>query len=532
MLAGLGFSAFDQHRPVRQLSGGQRTRALLAQLLLTDPDLLILDEPTNHLDIAAVEWLERFLRESKGAVVIVSHDRYFLDRVVDTIWEIGRMGFETYRGTYSAYLTQRGERWKLRERLFTAEIGRMENELDYIRKNIAGQNTHQAKGRLRRLSRQIEAIEQSGLLGVQGRKWGEISGEVQISGRSMGVEEAGSRIRGLQSPLQTMPDLSLSLRTKSRSGDLVLRTRSLAVGYADEPDALFRVPDLVLLRGECAAVIGPNGAGKTTFLKTILGQIEPLEGEVELGASLDVGYFAQGHEGLNPDRTLVEEIWAEAPLLTEGEVRNLLARFLFRGDEVYKTVRLLSGGERGRLALARLSLASSNLLLLDEPTNHLDIPSQETLEAVLAGFPGTILLVSHDRYLIDALGTQIWEIGGRGEALTVFKGTYSEYRASREVEKSAATPAMGRSGHQPGDSRRVSRPQSKQAIQRRQARLAGVEAEIRALEGRLLEIGGKLERPPSNLEQVEQLGEEYVELQGAIEALIQEWESLVEQPGS
>ncbi|MDX1436869.1 MAG: ABC-F family ATP-binding cassette domain-containing protein, partial [Anaerolineales bacterium] len=298
-LAGLGFTAGDYDRPIHQLSGGQRTRALLARLLLAGPDLLILDEPTNHLDVAAVEWLENYLRDCRGAVVIVSHDRYFLDRVVDTIWEISRMGFETYRGSYSDYLSQRAARWERRDRVFKAEIARMESELEYIRRNIAGQNTQQAKGRLRRLSRQIEAFEQGGLLAAQGGKWGEISAEMQISSRPMGVEEAHNRLRALHTPVQSMPDLSLAIRSSGRSGDLVLRTRSLAIGYPEGEGPLFKVPDLLLARGECAGVIGPNGAGKTTFLKTILGKLAPLEGELLLGASLDIGYFAQGHEGLN-----------------------------------------------------------------------------------------------------------------------------------------------------------------------------------------------------------------------------------------
>ncbi len=220
----------------------------------------------------------------------------------------------------------------------------------------------------------------------------------------MGVDELERRIRGLRGPTNRPPRLHLHLKTNLRSGDQVLRTRNLEIGYPDEGRPLFRAPDLVLKRGECTAVIGPNGAGKTTFLKTVLEQMPPLDGEVVLGASLHIGYFAQAHEDLRPERTLVEEIDAVAPNMLLGEVRDYLARFLFSGDDVFKKVSTLSGGERGRLALAKLSLTHANLLLLDEPTNHLDIPSQEILQEVLDQYQGTILLVSHDRYLIDALG--------------------------------------------------------------------------------------------------------------------------------
>jgi ATP-binding cassette, subfamily F, member 3 len=530
-LSGLGFSDGDYKRPLSQLSGGQRTRTLLARLLLADPDLVALDEPTNHLDIAAVEWLERYLREWKGGAVIVSHDRYFLDRVVDTIWELTPMGFEIYRGNYSAYLNQRSERWELRDRIFKVEIARLEKELDYIRRNIAGQNTTQAKGRLRRLSRQIEAIEQGGLLAIHGKSWGEISEDANIASRSMGVEEAASRIKSLHSPIQSLPDLKLRLRSVGRSGDLVLRTRSLVVGFPDEAEPLFDVPDLLLQRGECAGIIGPNGVGKTTFLKTILGQLPPMAGEVVLGASLNIGYFAQAHDDLDPAERLVDAILSTAPSLTLAEVRKHLARFLFSGDDVFKSVSVLSGGERGRLALARLALTQANLLLLDEPTNHLDIPSQEILQAVLSEFSGTILLVSHDRYLIDALGSQIWEIGGRGDTLSAFKGSYTEYRNSKEsiseeVETRQATAGKAQRQRPRGSSA----PAARNADRHRIARLAEVEVEIHHLETRLEKLANKLETPPADLSLVEKLGEEYVETQRAIEELMVEWGELAEGP--
>jgi len=523
-LSGLGFDEQDYRRPLHQLSGGQRTRALLARLLLSNPDLLILDEPTNHLDIQAVEWLEGYLKSWDGAALIVSHDRYFLDQVVDHIWEMSRNGLEIYRGNYSAYLHQRQERWALRSQSFEREKQRLDKEMDYIRRNIAGQNTLQAKGRLRRLSRMLDAIDKAGLEAVQEKKWSEISDATGAKSQMMSVEEAGARIRALRNPLVRPPQLHLHLKAQRRSGDLVLRTKDLVIGYADEGQALFQTPDLLLKRGECAALIGANGAGKTTFLKTLLEKIPPLSGEVRLGASLDVAYFAQAHEDLNPQRTLMEEIEHIAPRMLPAEIRDYLARFLFTGEEVYKKVHTLSGGERGRLALALLALSNANLLLLDEPTNHLDIPSQEILQQVLSEYQGTILLVSHDRYLIDALGTQIWEIDTDQTSLSVFPGGYSEYSAFREAEKNRRQDTIATP--KPTRVQQEQKKRSSNLEKRRRARLAEVEERIHQLEDSLAALSLQLEKPPAEAEKIQQMGETYVELQNEINALVVEWESL------
>lgn len=522
-LAGLGFDENDFHRPIPQLSGGQRTRALLARLLLSAPDLLVLDEPTNHLDIAAVEWLEGYLSQWDGAELLVSHDRYFLDKVVNQVWEMGRGYMESYRGNYSDYLQQRQQRWERRQQIYEAEMERLEKELDYIKRNIAGQNTSQAKGKLRRLSREVEAIESLGFEVFQSKSWGEISAQADISEHIMGVADVEQRIHSLKPPSNRPPQLNLDLMAVSRSGDLVLRTKDLEIGYPDEGRPLFEAPDLVLQRGECAAIIGPNGAGKTTFLKTLLGQMPPLEGDVILGASLHIGYFAQAHEGLRPERTLVEEVEAVAPQLRIGEVRDYLARFLFTGDDVFKHVSMLSGGERGRLALAKLSLTDANLLLLDEPTNHLDIPSQEILQQVLAEYQGTILLVSHDRYLIDALGTQIWEIQPDQASLVVFEGSYSQFRAEKEAQQ-AAIQATRRTKNEAKQKR--SNGAAAREARRRRARLEEIERLITSLETHLETLSHKLENPPDDPGKVQNLGEEYVRVQTEINALLAEWEQL------
>jgi ATP-binding cassette subfamily F protein 3 len=438
VLTGLGFSSGDFHLALGHLSGGQRTRAFLALLLLSDPDLLLLDEPTNHLDIAAVEWLEGYLSQWAGAAVIVSHDRYFLDKVANGILEMTAAGSETYRGNYTAYVGQRQERWQRRHDVFEGEKTRLLKDVEYIKKNISGQNVSQAKGKLRRLTRIVQAIEQVGVEALLSKSWLELSEAVTTTTSPFGVDEAERRVRALHLPDHRPPRLRLHLRSEQRSGELVLRTRSLSIGYPDRH--LFDAPDIELRRRECAALIGPNGAGKTTFIKTALGQVEPLAGEVILGASLQIGYFAQAHEGLMPENTLMQEIQIVRPAMLPAQVRDYLGKFLFSGDDVFKKVEVLSGGERGRLALAKLALQETNLLLLDEPTNHLDIPSQEILQEVLDDYAGTILLVTHDRYLIDALGTQIWEIDPDETKLTVFRGTYSQRK--EEYERLAALRAV------------------------------------------------------------------------------------------
>ena len=487
-LTGLGFSKTDIHRPLSQLSGGQRTRALLGRILLGEPDLLLLDEPTNHLDIAATEWLEAYFKDWEGAVLIVSHDRYFLDQVVNTIWEMTPV-LEVYRGNYSLYNEQRAARYQRRLQEYEKQQSFIEKEEDYIRRNIAGQNTRQAQGRRRRLERLLKDAK--------------LTPPNKFSSRK----------------------LKLQLNHSGRSGDLVIRSLDLGIGYMDDGKQLFSVPDLLLKRGECAAIIGPNGAGKTTFLKTLLEQIPPLSGEVIMGASLQIGYFAQAHEELHDEWTLMQEIDAVAPNMLPAEIRSYLARFLFTEDDVFKQVKVLSGGERGRLALACLSLKGANLLLLDEPTNHLDLPSQEVLQTILADFPGTILLVSHDRYLIDVLATQIWEVIPSKGTLSIYEGTYSEYRsANQETEE------------QPEDSGEKEKKQekpaetqkklSKWAIRQLKEKIENLETKIAELEERQEGISRQLENPPEDPGKVQKLAQDYQDVQEELEELIHEWSEL------
>lgn len=484
VLGGLGFTQSDYHRSLEQFSGGERTRAMLARLLLSAPDLLLLDEPTNHLDIEATEWLEDYLGTFPGAVLLVSHDRYFLDHVANRIWEM-TPAIEEFRGNYSAYVTQREERYSRRLEEYAAQQEFIAREEDYIRHNMAGQNTRQAQGRLKRLERLLR--------------------DARLT------------------PPQKQRLFKLRLASSARSGDLVLRTDQLEVGYADDRVVLFKVPDLTLRRGECAAIIGPNGAGKTTFLKTILELIPPLQGRVQLGASLHIGYFSQAHEELIPQLTLMEQISQLAPGMLPAEMRDYLARFLFTGDDVFQQVSTLSGGEQSRLALACLVLQGANLLLLDEPTNHLDLASQEMLQHALDEFGGTILLVSHDRYLVDAVATQVWEVKPVDRLLVVFPGTYSEYKRKR-VEEAGQTKKNAPSGKR-------SQPSSR-AKGVNKLKLEKLEQEITTLEADLKTLSTQLEDTLHARGKVAELGSRFVELQQKLEEKLREWDTILSEQAS
>src|SRR5512141_2022279 len=530
VLTGLGFDPDDFHMSLDHLSGGQRTRAHLARLLLSNPDLLLLDEPTNHLDIKAVEWLEGYLTQWEGAAVIVSHDRYFLDHACNALLEMAISGAEYYRGNYSTYLQEREIRWNHRFEVFESEQEKLLKEVEYIKKNISGQNTLQAKGKLKRLTRVVQAIEQVGMNAVMNSNWSQL--DVETTTSPFSVEEAERRVRGLRPPQRVTPDLHLHLRSTMRSGDLVIRSKNLKIGYRAEdgiPEKfLFSAPDLELRRLDCAALIGPNGAGKSTFLKTILGQIEPLAGEVILGASLHVGYFAQAHEGLDPEKTVLDEILAQAPGMLPYQGRDYLGKYLFSGDEAFKRVSMLSGGERGRLALAKLALQDTNLLLLDEPTNHLDIPAQEVLQSVLDAYKGTILLVSHDRYLVDALATQIWQIDPDDSQMTVFAGTYSQMKEEREKEAARLSQQQIEkidTRNLNSEARKAQNAKMKEE-RRKVAQLQELENTIAELEAKLANLSMQLESPFVKPAEAAKLGTEYERVQKEMDQKLGEWEKM------
>jgi ATP-binding cassette subfamily F protein 3 len=418
VLAGLGIEEERLDQPLETFSGGQRTRVALAELLLSDRDLLLLDEPTNHLDIEATEWLEEFLGSAPQAVVITSHDRWFLDKVAKRVWELAFGKLETFTGNYSQYAALRAERHERQLKEFEAQQRQIAKTEQFIDRYRAGQRARQARGRQKLLDR-LERVERPRDAGAM---------ELQI----------GSTLRSGETVLAT-EDLAVGLGTprptaqRAQPGQPVVREASRRA--AGDMTLLFRAEDLELRRGDRAAIVGPNGAGKTTFLRVITGEIEPAAGRLYVGYSVQLAYYAQAHEQLDPKRTVIDEIYS-AKSMGEADARNYLGRFLFGGDDAFKKVGSLSGGERSRLALAKLAPGNANFLVLDEPTNHLDLYSREALEEVLREFKGSILFVSHDRYLIDALATQIWVL--EDGVMTARKQTWAEYVAERDRSRAEA----------------------------------------------------------------------------------------------
>ncbi len=527
-LDGLGLGKDYWQMPLNHLSGGQKTRALLARLLLEKPDLLMLDEPTNHLDIEAVEWLERILQNWEGAVLIVSHDRYFLDNTVNTIWEMQPNGIETYPGNYSAYLVQRQERWKYAERVFSEEKERLLKEVDFIQKNWVRASTHaRALGLLRRLSRDLAIVENHGVMALRsGRKWSEYDEEThRKADRPLDVIDAIRKVNAVSLANPRPPAIKPHLAEVHSSGTIVLQARKAVVGYPG--NSLFKIDTLELRRGECAALIGPNGSGKTTFLKTLLGQLKPLSGQVQIGAGskLPVGYFAQAHDGLDPQLSVLDELTRHKPM-EEERARNLLAQYLFRGEDVFKPVKALSGGERARLALAILATEGATVLLLDEPTNHLDIPAREALQAVLENYTGTILLVSHDRYLIDRLATQVWEI--RGGRLEIFQGSYRQF----VLRKASGTSAI--EGRKILLAPKPLAHDNSRETQRQALAMGQVETRIHEQEKRIQRLSRELEEAGVRnargdrraFEQINQLSWQIAQAQARLDELMGEWEKL------
>ncbi|MDQ2718107.1 MAG: ABC-F family ATP-binding cassette domain-containing protein [Chloroflexota bacterium] len=505
VLDGLGFTREQQASPVMQLSGGQQTRAALGKLLLQEPDVLLMDEPTNHLDLAALEWLETYLSSWKGAMVIVAHDRYFLDKVVSRTVEMAFGHIEEYPGNYTKYLELREERMERRLREYEEQQAYINRTEDFIRRYKAGQRSREAKGREKRLN----------------------------------------RMERLQRP-KDFQEMHFEFKSGVDSGQVVLSTQKLVVGFpasivlrsdeetqpANEPKALLRVADLQLLRGDRVGLLGPNGAGKTTLLRTIIGGLEPLSGQLYPGHNVRIGYYSQTHEGLNFQHTILDEI-RRVGVLTEEGARTFLGRFLFTRDDVFKPISALSGGERSRVALAKLTLQGSNFLILDEPTNHLDLQSRQFLEEILGDFEGTLLFVSHDRYFIDRLATKVWVI--EDGVLLPYVGNYTDYRTRKRpivldgalyqdeaqpVISTIAKPA--RSGH--------ARPANKKGARQKVRTVEDVERDIEQGEARVKAIEEALNQAAlkGDAAQLTQFSSDYEQIKAQIDALLTEWEQLAD----
>ena len=395
ILGGLGFNASDFNLPIHVLSGGQKSRATLAKLLLEAPDLLLFDEPTNHLDIKGIEWLENYLNiEYNGAVLVVSHDRYFLDKVVRKVWELTEHKITIYRGNYSKYVETKKVEQLVGERAFKKQQTFIEHEEDFIRRNIAGQRTREAQGRQKKLER-LERVDK---------------------------------------PKPDAPTIKLNFTPETRGGNDILRCKNVGKTFGDK--TIFTDLNFEVYRRDVIGIIGANGTGKTTLFRMILGEEPPTAGEMWVGPTLKFGYYAQELEGLNPDNEIIDEIWELCPQQTHGEIRSFLAKFLFFGDDVFKRIGNLSGGEQSRVLLAKLLLANANVLLLDEPTNHLDIPAREALEAALGEYPATLFIISHDRYLLNNLATKLLIFDGTpGGTANLFEGNYAEYTAEQQAHQ-------------------------------------------------------------------------------------------------
>ncbi len=423
-LSGLGFEKADFARRLSELSGGQKNRGMLARAILSNPDVLLLDEPTNHLDFNAVEFLEEYLARSRRAYLVVTHDRRFLDRVAEEIIDLENGRLTAYSGGYTSYRRQKAERVLTATRAFEKQREFIEKEKEYIRRNIAGVNSRQAKGRRTKLE----------------------------------------RVERLEKPTEDTTSVAFRFDAARVGGRTFLRARHLDAGYqAGVP--IVRDVSFELLRGEAMAILGENGTGKTTLLKTLAGRLPALSGSITPGHDVSIGYYDQELSDLDPSRRAIDAVWDQHPGQTEEEMRSYLARFAFRGDEVFAPIAGLSGGEKGRLTLAVVMRQRHNLLLLDEPTNHLDLDSREALEESLDDFPGSIVFVSHDRAFIDRLATRVLDLRA-GKAM-LLPGDYSETALARARRRERPEPAVAAASDP------VPRPEADKPLPRRPSRRAG-----------------------------------------------------------
>ncbi len=485
-LEGLGFSEEQIHTPVGCLSGGQRAKLQLAKLLLCGANLLLLDEPTNHLDIASVEWLEDFLRSFSGAYIVISHDRYFLDRTTNRTFELKNHRLKVFSGSYSSYVSQR-------------------KELD-----LAAKRKYQ--------STQKEISRLGGIVEQQ-RRWNQERNYKTIASKMKSIERLEDT---LEAPDKEETAMHFHFGIKQLSGNDVLSVNDLSLSFGAEP--LFSHVNMEIHRGERIFLLGANGCGKTSLLKSLLGMNHPCAGSFRFGVGVDIGYYDQLQTGLRPDKNVIDEIWDYYPRMTQTEVRSALAVFLFRGEDVFKPVSALSGGERARILLLRLMLSRNNLLLLDEPTNHLDIASCEALENALHDYEGTLLIVSHDRYLINSLADRIYYLNPDGTA--AYLGNYDDYAEAVKNRQPAAeaTKSAGKNDYQ----RKKERDSE---IRKEKAHLRQLESKIEETETAINELETQLSSPETacDYEKALDLSNQLAAKKDENETLFREWSVLAQK---
>lgn len=489
VLKGLGFAHEDFHKSINILSGGQKTRVALCKLLLTSPDILLLDEPTNHLDLDAIEWLEEYLRAYKGTIIVISHDRFFLDSITNKTLEMINGHVNTYNGNYTSFLEQKKKNYEIQLKAY---------------------NLQQAE-----VKRQEEIIER-----------------YRSFNREKSIKAAESREKALQKIERIAPPeveakaSKIKFETQIKSGNDVLHIEGLSKSFGDKK--LFYSLDMEIKKGEKIALIGKNGRGKTTLFKIIIDKIEKDSGIKVLGKNVLIGYYDQEQSDLNPEKSVLDEVWDEFPNMTTTQVRNALAAFLFTGDDVFKPISTLSGGEKCRINLLKLMLSKSNFLLLDEPTNHLDIVSREALEDALLNYDGTVLVISHDRYFLNKVINKIYELNEDG--IKEYLGNYSYYveKKKNPLRYKEELANHGKTKTQIQEERKKKKEMEK-AQKERQLRIKDIETSITNNEKRLLELQEQLclEEVYSNPIKSEEVNKQIASIEDALEKLYNEWEQLV-----